>query len=1082
MNVATPCKSMFRWLICFYSALQLQLMNPPSHLQTISTTTPHRQARSVDGVGANSCGSAGDCASPRGLASRHERAAPRGPGGKRQPVHHTPSPAAPPGTATHKHNIAWPRVKRALAQPHPSPSSDPSLSLRPLPHTTATITTPLYAPQKIASYNLNPEFNCYLVHIFACLTNEQVGDEAIRQLAGLLLKNNLRATLGRQPAFLPPAVLQHVHAHILAAVGDASAFIRRTAATVVTTLATFGEFEDFPSLLPTLLSMLDAADQHAVDGAWHAIEMITEDVPDKLDVDFDDPPKNRPEARPVHSIVLKALSFFPHANPAFRKCAVASIGNVMERMPQVLLTNMEQYLAGISSLAADPSPEVRKLVCGAIVTLMEMEMGVVLGPHLASVSEFMLLATQDADEEVALQAGEFWCAFCNQGDEALRPCLEAMLPRLVPVLLEKMTYSQEEIEEFDAQEEDDQAVPDRAEEIAPIFHRSKAAELGEGSGGGGAGDDAGEEEDDDDDDDAEVSQWTLRKCAANGLDNIASEFGDDILPLLLQRLQDKLQSTGHWAIRESAILALGAISDGCYEGIIEHMPVLYPYLLTLLQDSAPLIRSITCWTLGRYAHWVVESPPEGQSRLGPLVEALLQRILDKNKKVQEAACSAFAVVVEQAQHDILPFLVPILQNLMFAFRKYQTKNLLMMYDAVGTLCESVSGSEQIRDPGCVAILLPPLVEKWHQLDNTDRQIFPLLECFTSVAKALGPVFASYAPPAWARAVAITESVLLSQATTQAGEEAMDDEFAVCALDLLAGITESLGEAAIPLVGQPNFLRLVFECMKHPSDDVRQSAFALVGDLSTSTPEAVRSVYEQFCPILIGNIDPRCQAVCNNATWAVGEISLVMGAGMEQFAVAICSPLLEILCDPHGNPSLRDNAVTTVGRIGWVCPAVVAPLLATSNAADAFLSAISVVGDLREKVRSHARVCEQGHANALRCLCMFAPLSLRPLTCLVCPFAAPCARLWTLDRSTHTRVCASYCRATLLFAPPRSASANCARLSRGTRAAAAVATGLSTRHLRSCWPRTSQRLARTGRRCLRRSTRAAQHNLASSREK
>ena len=121
------------------------------------------------------------------------------------------------------------------------------------------------------------------------------------------------------------------------------------------------------------------------------------------------------------------------------------------------------------------------------------------------------------------------------------------------------------------------------------------------------------------------------------------------------------------------------------------------------------------------------------------------------------------------------------------------------------------------------------------------------------------------------------------------------------------------------------------------------------DLSTSTPEAVRSVYEQFCPILISNIDPGCQAVCNNSTWAVGEMSMVMGAAMEQFAVAICSPLLEILCDPDHNPSLRDNTVTTVGRVGWVCPAAVAPLLATGNAADVFLSAISLVTDLREKV-------------------------------------------------------------------------------------------------------------------------------------
>ena len=68
--------------------------------------------------------------------------------------------------------------------------------------------------------------------------------------------------------------------------------------------------------------------------------------------------------------------------------------------------------------------------------------------------------------------------------------------------------------------------------------------------------------------------------------------------------------------------------------------------------------------------------------------SLLQRILDKNKKVQEAACSAFATLEEEAQERLIPYLKPILQNLMFAFDKYQAKNMLILYDAVGTLADA----------------------------------------------------------------------------------------------------------------------------------------------------------------------------------------------------------------------------------------------------------------------------------------------------------------------------------------------------------------------------------------------------------
>ena len=68
---------------------------------------------------------------------------------------------------------------------------------------------------------------------------------------------------------------------------------------------------------------------------------------------------------------------------------------------------------------------------------------------------------------------------------------------------------------------------------------------------------------------------------------------------------------------------------------------------------------------------------------------LLQRVLDHNKRVQEAACSAFATLEEEACAELVPYLGYILQTLVFAFSKYQKKNLLILYDAIGTLADSV---------------------------------------------------------------------------------------------------------------------------------------------------------------------------------------------------------------------------------------------------------------------------------------------------------------------------------------------------------------------------------------------------------
>ena len=53
-------------------------------------------------------------------------------------------------------------------------------------------------------------------------------------------------------------------------------------------------------------------------------------------------------------------------------------------------------------------------------------------------------------------------------------------------------------------------------------------------------------------------------------------------------------------------------------GMVPHLPELIPYLITTLSDKKALVRSITCWTLSRYAHWVVGQPHDNY--LKPLMK------------------------------------------------------------------------------------------------------------------------------------------------------------------------------------------------------------------------------------------------------------------------------------------------------------------------------------------------------------------------------------------------------------------------------------------------------------------------------
>lgn len=155
---------------------------------------------------------------------------------------------------------------------------------------------------------------------------------------------------------------------------------------------------------------------------------------------------------------------------------------------------------------------------------------------------------------------------------------------------------------------DDEHVPDKESDIRPRFHKAKthlAADGGEEHLAGGGGDTDDESDDDDDDLKKEaLSDWNLRKCSAAALDVLSNVFHDSLLPVLLPLLREQLFSED-WQVKESSILALGAVSEGCMEGMIPHLSELIPYLISSLADPKALVRSIACWTLSRYAHWLV---------------------------------------------------------------------------------------------------------------------------------------------------------------------------------------------------------------------------------------------------------------------------------------------------------------------------------------------------------------------------------------------------------------------------------------------------------------------------------------------
>lgn len=82
------------------------------------------------------------------------------------------------------------------------------------------------------------------------------------------------------------------------------------------------------------------------------------------------------------------------------------------------------------------------------------------------------------------------------------------------------------------------------------------------------------------------------------------------------------------------------------------------------------------------------------------VQELLRGVLDRNKCVQEAACSALATFEEEAREELRPQLPEIVDTLAKACAVYTRRNLRMLYDAISTL----AGTPFLPDRSCKGTL------------------------------------------------------------------------------------------------------------------------------------------------------------------------------------------------------------------------------------------------------------------------------------------------------------------------------------------------------------------------------------------
>ncbi|KAK4163538.1 importin subunit beta-2 [Cladorrhinum sp. PSN259] len=837
--------------------------------------------------------------------------------------------------------------------------------------------------QKQAELMLNqakasPDVNNYLAYIFSSPAPPQ--DLAmsleewhlVRSAAAIMLKNNVKANYKSAQKPIPDSSVALIKLAVPIGIQDKTSQIRSLAGNIATEMIRKGGIYGWPELLEELLKLLTnhngQVSPEAQEGAMNAMAKICEDNDKLLE-------REHAGQRPLNVLLPKFIEAAKSPLPKVRAQALTAINVFTGRKSQAMLNNIDPLLQQLFSLASDQSTDVRRQVCRAFVRLVETRADKLL-PYLSDLVEYILTQQKSDDEDLACEAAEFWLVMGEQ--QELCPSLQPHVQKIIPVLLECMVYSPEDIAVLGGAS-DDEDEEDRAEDIKPMFAKKSQARGAKGEGEGSADPnqngnafeklasmdedlEEGEIDEDDEDDDGDENpdeKWTLRKCSAAALDVFATAFGGVVFTSILPYLQTNLRHTD-WPHREAAVLALGAVAEGCMDVVIPHLPELVPYLITLLDDEEPVVRTITCWTLARYATWAakLEDPSQKQAYFIPMMEGILHKMLDKNKKVQEAGASAMANLEEKAGKRLEPYCGPIIDQFVACFQKYKDKNRWVLYDCVQTLAEHIG--PVLARPELCNKLMPTLINRWQSIPDQSREMFPLLECLSYVAMALGDAFTPYAEPIFGRCINIIHQNLEQSlaATGNTGYDQPDKDFLVTSLDLLGAIIQALDDSkAVALVNSaPQFFELLSFCMEDPTDEVQQSAYALLGDCSKYVFNQLKPYLStSILPILLRRLDlenildeeiDSSFSVVNNACWSAGEIAVQYKKEMAPFVPELFQRLVEIVSNPQIPMGVTENAATALGRLGLDHAEILAPHL--SKFANEFLECMDEVDPTEEK--------------------------------------------------------------------------------------------------------------------------------------
>lgn len=133
--------------------------------------------------------------------------------------------------------------------------------------------------------------------------------------------------------------------------------------------------------------------------------------------------------------------------------------------------------------------------------------------------------------------------------------------------------------------------------------------------------------------------------------------------------------------REASVMALGVISEGCFEVMKKKLKDILGLVLAALQDSEQIVRGSASFALGQFAEHL---QPDIVQHYETVLPCIFNVLNDASAEVQEKAYYALAAFCENLKSEILPYLEPLMGKLLEALQSNRRDLQLTCMSAIGS--------------------------------------------------------------------------------------------------------------------------------------------------------------------------------------------------------------------------------------------------------------------------------------------------------------------------------------------------------------------------------------------------------------